>query len=560
MLAGHPKLFAPPELELLSFNTLAERRAAFEGRNSFWLEGTLRAIMAIKGCDAEQARNIMRRCEDEGLSVAEFYGLMQEWIGERTLVDKTPSYALDVEVLRRAEEDFADASYIYLLRHPYGMIRSFEEAKLDQVFFRPTHTYTSRELAELIWVASHQNIQEFLRGVSEERQHVVSFEELVREPRAVMEKLCEFVGVEMVEEMMEPYREKQQRMTDGIHPLSKMLGDVKFHEHGGIKREVGERWREQLGKGDELGDETWEMAQALGYERMTKTGTSSRGADVTAPRQKDNPSLVGIQPHGTKRPFFCVHPGGGDVFRYVELARHLGQDQPFYGIQTKGMNSGDELFTSIEEMASYYINSMKVVQAEGPYFLGGWSMGGIVAFEMSRQLIEQGEQVSLLALLDAVVPASNVKAPDEEQALLGFFALDLGLSREQFNLAFSRAIHLSAEEQLTFVLEQALVAQMIPASLGLTHLRRQYEVFRVNHIALRGYVLQPFPGRVTLLKAVERATRASQSSSLGWDRLAAEVDVQLVPGNHYTMMREPYVKVLAGRLGSCMNKLSRSHN
>ncbi|MET0622971.1 MAG: amino acid adenylation domain-containing protein, partial [Pyrinomonadaceae bacterium] len=147
MLAGHPSLFAPPELELLSFNTLAERREALSGKYSFWLEGTVRALMEIKGCGMEEARRLMEECEERNFSVPQFYGLMQEWIGGRMLVDKTPSYALDREVLRRAENHFDGARYVHLLRHPYGMIRSFEEAKLEQVFFRYRHSFSRRELA-----------------------------------------------------------------------------------------------------------------------------------------------------------------------------------------------------------------------------------------------------------------------------------------------------------------------------------------------------------------------------------------------------------------------------
>ena len=177
MLAGHPSLFAPPELELLSFNTLAERREALAGKYSFWLEGTIRALMEIKGCGMEEARRLMEECEERGLSVPQFYRLMQEWVGGRMLVDKTPSYALDGEVLRRAESSFNQPLYVHLLRHPYGMIRSFEEAKLEQVFFRYKHPFSRRELAELIWLVSQQNIVGFLAGVPEGRQHRLRFEE-----------------------------------------------------------------------------------------------------------------------------------------------------------------------------------------------------------------------------------------------------------------------------------------------------------------------------------------------------------------------------------------------
>jgi len=104
MLAGHPGLFAPPELELLSFGTMAERRAAFSGRDSFWLEGLLRAVMEARGVDAAGAAAIVEEAERQDWDTADFYALMQSWLGERRLVDKTPSYALDPAVLARAEE------------------------------------------------------------------------------------------------------------------------------------------------------------------------------------------------------------------------------------------------------------------------------------------------------------------------------------------------------------------------------------------------------------------------------------------------------------------------
>ena len=107
--------------------------------------------------------------------------------------------------------------------------------------------------------------------------------------------------------------------------------------------------------------------------------------------------LVAIQPRGSNPAFFCVHPGGGNVLCYVGLARHLGPDQPFYAFQSRGLNGEQPICTRIEEMASIYIEAMRAVQPEGPYFLGGWSVGGVVAFEMARQLEAQGEQVALLA-------------------------------------------------------------------------------------------------------------------------------------------------------------------
>ncbi|HEY0172991.1 MAG TPA: amino acid adenylation domain-containing protein, partial [Pyrinomonadaceae bacterium] len=266
MLAGHPHLFAPPELELLSFRTLAERREALSGRYSFWLEGTVRALMQLDDADAERAAAVMRECEARGMTTREFYRFLQQRAAGRRLVDKTPSYALEEGVLRRAEEYFEGALYVHLLRHPLGMIRSFEDAKLEQVFFRYRHGYARRELAELIWDVSQQNILKFLSDVPPARRYVLKFEELVENPRAALEGLCAFLGIEFHAEMLQPYRDKGSRMTDGIHPLSKMLGDVKFHAHDRIDAKVAERWKDAPGDVTPLGDVTRDLAASFGYE------------------------------------------------------------------------------------------------------------------------------------------------------------------------------------------------------------------------------------------------------------------------------------------------------
>jgi amino acid adenylation domain-containing protein len=297
MLAGHKGLFAPPELELLSFNSLMDRKQAFSGRNSFWLEGTIRAIMQLKKCGANEAKRMMEEFEDQHVSTQEFYSLMQGWIGERRrLVDKTPAYALDKQTLMRAEEDFDRPQYIHLLRHPEGMIRSFKDAKLDQVFFRHQHSYEVRELAELIWVLSHQNILEFLREIPENRRHRVKFEDLTTQPRAVMEELSRFLGLNPEEDMLRPYEEKEERMTNGIHPLSRMLGDVKFHHHKSIDPRIAERWKDDR---DErmVGDITLELAQTLGYQ-STMLRPSSQSSDAE-PRQPDQ--LMPIVPEARRR-------------------------------------------------------------------------------------------------------------------------------------------------------------------------------------------------------------------------------------------------------------------
>jgi amino acid adenylation domain-containing protein len=544
MLAGHPSLFAPPELELLSFDTLAERRAALTGKYSFWLEGAIRAVMEIKGCEMEEARTLIEEYEARNLSVPQFYRLMQEWIGERRLVDKTPSYALDKEVLRRAESCFDDALYIHLLRHPFGMIRSFEEAKLEQVFFRYEHSFSRRELAELIWLVSQQNIGEFLTEVPARRQHRLRFEELVSRPVETLEGLCDFLGLEFHAEMAEPYRRKEQRMTDGIHPLSLMLGDVKFHQHTRVDAGVAERWKGQTAN-DPLSEMTWRVAEDLGYRREKTEDVGANAAVAHASRAPlphartpTNSILVPIRPQGSLTPFFCVHPVGGGIFCYRDLARHLGDEQPFYGLQARDLVASQEPHRDVETMAADYVEALRSVQPAGPYRLGGWSLGGVVAFEMAQQLQRQGESVDLLALIDSVTPQ----------------VMDNNLPHQQDIVALlDELCRTGTEEQIKDAFAEARRDGFLPPEIGVKDFPRWLDGCRVRIQAVRDYQPAPFAGRIVLFKtsAPEHHKKHAPDEenlnpTLGWGEFAAGgLEILPITGEHQKVVLEPYVSVLA---------------
>jgi acyl-CoA synthetase (AMP-forming)/AMP-acid ligase II/NAD(P)-dependent dehydrogenase (short-subunit alcohol dehydrogenase family) len=272
MLGGHPRLFAPPELYLLGFGTLRERVAAYSDMDNYWTEGTTRALMELRGCDAPEAVRIVEELERAGGTTQDLYALLQEWLDGRLLVDKTPTYTFDPDTLEQAEREFEAPLYVHLVRHPLGTIRSFEEARIDQIL--PAHVpglrrrplpFGVRQLAELVWLMGHRNALRFLANVPPERRHVVRFEELVSAPRAAMQALCGFIGVEFEEAMLEPYRDRRGRMTEGVHDVSRMLGDIKFHQHSAIDAGVAERWRESL-DGYPLGEPTLELARRFGYE------------------------------------------------------------------------------------------------------------------------------------------------------------------------------------------------------------------------------------------------------------------------------------------------------
>ncbi len=264
MLAGHPKLFAPPELELLSFNTLEDRKQELSQQFAIWLEATVRAVMEAKNCDAETAKALMEDYEKRNMTIKQFYGTLQGWIGDRLLVDKTPSYPLDLNILQRAEEDFENPLYIHLTRHPYATIYSFIEARLDENFFRYQHPFSRRELGELIWLICHQNIVEFLKNVPPQRQMRLQFEQVLKEPADSMRDVCQFLDIEYDPKMLEPYKGK--RMTDGLTPKSQMVGDFKFYLHKNIDTKSVDRWK-NFHSDDFLSEISWSTASMLDYQR-----------------------------------------------------------------------------------------------------------------------------------------------------------------------------------------------------------------------------------------------------------------------------------------------------
>jgi len=301
-------------------------------------------------------------------------------------------------------------------------------------------------------------------------------------------------------------------------------------------------------------------------------------ASLEKPRSQS--PLVPLQPAGSKQPFFCVHPIFGVVFPYYELACQLGKDQPFYGLQPVGLDGEQPPSICIEEMAKQYVKALREVQPQGPYFLGGWSFGGLVAFEMAQQLKKASQQVALLALIDTQAPiASNQpswvdslkflvttafrstlpflvdyfylltappqspgdnRAPDSKQPnskLPGIGIFKSWRSR----LTWAAIVNLMPEESKLRVLDELAILPML-------------RIFYANGRAAYSYVPKVYSSRVTLLRT-SQASVGEQDATLGWSELAeAGVEVHLVPGNHLTMIRKPHVQVLAKQLRECLAK------
>jgi amino acid adenylation domain-containing protein len=278
--------------------------------------------------------------------------------------------------------------------------------------------------------------------------------------------------------------------------------------------------------------------------------------------------LVTIQPSGSKRPFFCVPGAGGNVIYFYNLARHLGSDQPFYGLQAVGLDGKSEPHTRVEDMAAHYIEALQAVQPQGPYLLGGHSFGSWVAFEMVQQLQKQGQEVALLAILDSEAPISGNKPVgvdwDDAIWLTSLASMIERLFGKNLEVSYDVLQPLDPDEQLNYLKERLKMVNLLPPEAETTQVRGLVQVFKANNQA--HYVPQEvYPTRVTLFRASEVDLEEAASKELseilrhptwGWDELSVEpVESHIVPGDHITMMTEPHVQVLAEQLRICLDRV-----
>ncbi|BCL39996.1 non-ribosomal peptide synthetase/type I polyketide synthase [Nostoc sp. MS1] len=261
-------------------------------------------------------------------------------------------------------------------------------------------------------------------------------------------------------------------------------------------------------------------------------------------------SLVEIQPGTSQRPLFFVHPVGGNVLCYVDLARNLGSEKPFYGLQSVGLNGEQPPYTRVEDMAAHYIQELQTIQPQGPYLLGGWSMGGLVAYEMAQQLHQQQQEVSALVLLDSRVPTSVPNLDDA--TLLTWFARDLsGLVGKNFTLLPDEIQNLKSEAGLHYLLEQAIKADILPSDIEVTQMQRLLEIFKANTRAMWNYQPKVYAQPIVLIRPQEVFSADFDDfgdASWGWHKFAQQLTIQTISGNHYSILAQPHVRVLAQQL------------
>jgi thioesterase domain-containing protein len=254
------------------------------------------------------------------------------------------------------------------------------------------------------------------------------------------------------------------------------------------------------------------------------------------------PILVPIQTGGEKPPFFAVHGAYGNVIFYYDLVRHLDPRQPVYGIQPQGLDGKQLAHSRIEDMAAHYIRELRTLQPQGPYFLGGYSMGGKIALEMAQQLQVQGEKVKLVVLFDTLGASFLKPLPFRVRAF-----------RHLNNL-----LRLKLKEKLTYVKQRLISKSNVDNTLPLFQGNNESPLHEAHLKANRDYVPQVYSGRAILFRSEPLEGWLewwSVDPQLGWGGLFTEgLEVHEVPGNHVNMFSEPYVRVLAEKLQASLDQ------
>ncbi|MEE9397815.1 MAG: amino acid adenylation domain-containing protein [Methylococcales bacterium] len=280
--------------------------------------------------------------------------------------------------------------------------------------------------------------------------------------------------------------------------------------------------------------------------------------------------LVPIQSSGNLPPLFCVPGGGGNVLYFYELARCLGPNQPFYGLQARGLDGIDEPFSTVEAMAAHHIEAIRSVQAYGPYSLGGHCFGSMVAFEIAQQLQRQGQEVSLVVILDAPAPIDANAHPsiewDDIDWICHFGNVIEQATEQQFELVRQVLQDLSPDQRLGRLKDCLQRAGFLPEHVDDRHVKGLLEVFKTNG-RIQYSPVDIFPTPLVLLRASEfhadynfdgREEGTIPVSALGWNTLtSASVEIRNVPGNHITMMSSSNAEALANVLSDCLENSRR---
>jgi thioesterase domain-containing protein/aryl carrier-like protein len=322
----------------------------------------------------------------------------------------------------------------------------------------------------------------------------------------------------------------------------------------------------------QIAAEAREAGVQIGVQELFRAPTIAALAEAAAETAllagaKEWSPVVSISTTGTRPPIFCVHPLGGGVGAYRDLARHLGSDQPFHALQAKEFSEPPtvrDAADSIEQMAARYVDAIRAIQPRGPICLAGWSFGGAVAYEMARQLEGAGLFVNLVALLDSRPGSERIEEIDEG-SILYWAAAELAVRVGKTMPVTWQDLHrVDPADRRTYLAEKLRPITMVNADAGLQMADPLMKWIRIRERMWKQYRPGPCSAPIVMFRASEAddgIDAASMPEALeparGWEAIAhAPVHVEWIPGSHLTLVTEPHVRVLAARLAAWIGRVA----
>jgi amino acid adenylation domain-containing protein len=305
----------------------------------------------------------------------------------------------------------------------------------------------------------------------------------------------------------------------GVLGVSEVGVDDDFFDLGGSSYsmvQLSARIRAEAGYSIELTD----LYQASTVARLAAV---FRGGE----RRKHGTSLVRLRDGDADLPpVFMVHSLTGTLVRFVELKRAMNTGPEIYGLQARGLDPALEPHLDIVQMAGDYLTEIREVRPQGPYNLYGYSLGGIIAYEIAQQLLAEGADVQLLALGDT-------DSSWDFETTRGDVLTRLVTKALHLDLDIGRLSALSPDERVERILEAGLASGALPPDFGLAKLRRMLEMYETNAMAAANYKVLPYPGETLLIRARDES---EAPDDLGWADRASQLTVERVPYDHYSMM------------------------
>jgi thioesterase domain-containing protein len=268
--------------------------------------------------------------------------------------------------------------------------------------------------------------------------------------------------------------------------------------------------------------------------------------------------VVRFRTSGVGSPLFCFPGSGGNVYVFREMAAALPEGQPIYAIDMEWLCEAEQDFT-VAQLAVFYLGIVRGIQESGPYYFCGYSFGGLVAYEMALQLINEGDCADLVALLDAPNPAlrSNLSRADSAR-FRQTYVIDR-LKKYALQLA-QGDIKAFVNRGLAFIISRAGSFFMPSIKIGFRMMKRPLpEKLRANDPgflkAWHSYVPKPYPKSLVCFRVQDRGPEHDRDPTMGWDACAmGGVRVHVVPGSHIDMMKMPSVSTVANELASYLDR------